>query len=135
MAKLIVERGSVQGKEFELLNAEHFFIGRAENASMPINDPMASRRHCVIANHKNQWVIKDLGSANGTNLNGRSIGDGKAHVLKHGSTIQIGEALITFAEDTELSKDPLLERTLAGYRIDKRLGRGAMGVVYQAHQM
>ena len=48
-------------------------IGRASDCSIPIKDRYLSRRHAEIVAGDGHWVLKDLGSANGTYLNGSRV--------------------------------------------------------------
>jgi FHA domain-containing protein len=61
-------------------------LGRA-NADVTIDDPLASRLHCVIEAIE-EWVqLRDLGSTNGTLVNGKPV---KAATLGNGSTFRVG---------------------------------------------
>jgi serine/threonine protein kinase len=111
-------------------------VGRDTGLSFSLSDQMCSRRHCGIGEIKNQWLIKDLKSVNGTLVNGHSIAPGQAIKLELGSSVNVGDTLISFLpSSTDGEEDPLIGVNLGGYRIDRRIGRGAMGVVYRAHQM
>lgn len=68
-------------------------IGRTRDCEFIIEDNSASRRHVEVGLRGESFVWKDLGSTNGTILNGRSMLAGE---LKNGDTIQIGETLIRF---------------------------------------
>ena len=129
MAKLTVESGSQRGKQFRLPESGTFSIGRDESCSFCIEDQMASREHCVVRCEPGKWVIKDSGSTNGFRVNDIPVDE---HTLIPGDTIAIGDTLLSLATTDE---DPLIDSTLAGYKIEKRLGRGAMGTVYLARQL
>jgi sigma-B regulation protein RsbU (phosphoserine phosphatase) len=69
-------------------------IGRASDCSIPIKDRYLSRRHAEIVAQDGAWIVKDLGSANGTYLNGnRLAGDSP---LKNGDRIRLGDTEIVF---------------------------------------
>jgi len=136
MPRLFIERGPDRGKELVLRAGQQVVVGRDAGAHLPLTDPMCSRRHIGVGELKGSWLIKDLGSNNGTFVNGKQIEAEKAQKIEHGASINIGDTLISFLPSTnDGSDDPLIGTRLGGYRIDKRLGRGAMGVVYRAHQM
>ena len=129
MAKLTVESGSQRGEQFKLPESGTFSIGRDESCSFCIEDQMASREHCVVRCEPGKWVIEDSGSTNGIRVNDVPVNE---HTLIPGDTIAIGDTLLSLATTDE---DPLINSTLAGYKIEKRLGRGAMGTVYLARQL
>lgn len=68
-------------------------VGRTSDSGLAIEDSAASRRHMEIKARPNTFVWKDLGSTNGTILNGAKMLAGE---LKHGDRIQIGETTLTF---------------------------------------
>jgi pSer/pThr/pTyr-binding forkhead associated (FHA) protein len=74
-------------------------IGRAEGNTIALPDEAgASRRHCQIVKLARSYELTDLGSTNGTKVNGRPI---KRHALKHGDRIEIGETMLRFSERAE----------------------------------
>ena len=77
-------------------------IGRASDCSIPIKDRYLSRKHAEIIAVGNTWVLKDLGSANGTYLNGSRVERDEA--LKPGDRIRLGDTEIVF-EATERNTD------------------------------
>ena len=129
MAKLTIESGSQRGKQFKLPESGAFTIGRDEKCNICIDDKMASRVHCVVRCEPGKRVINDHKSTNGIRVNDVPVDQ---HTLIPGDTIEIGDTLISLATDDE---DSLIGSTLAGYEIEKRLGRGAMGTVYLARQL
>jgi hypothetical protein len=48
-------------------------LGRTEPNSIVISDPAVSARHCRLLYRQGQWWLEDLGSANGTYLNGKPV--------------------------------------------------------------
>jgi hypothetical protein len=69
-------------------------IGRSRQSDVVLNDPNVSRKHSEIRPRGGSWVLTDLGSTNGSCLNGRRI-EGP-EVLKPGDEIEIGTSLIKF---------------------------------------
>jgi hypothetical protein len=80
------------GERFEL-SAEPVVIGRLSACDISIADPNVSRRHAEIQPRGENWVLVDLGSTNGTRVNGVRVDE---HVLLDGDEITIGTATITF---------------------------------------
>lgn len=63
-------------------------IGRDEDADISLDAPTVSRRHAVMAQKGSAWVIRDLGSANGTWVNGKRIRGSVA--VNPGDRIELG---------------------------------------------
>ncbi len=68
--------GIRKGQQFVLENEADYILGRARDCSCVLDDPLClvSRRHCRIEVHAPFVRIEDLGSRNGTRVNGASIG-------------------------------------------------------------
>jgi hypothetical protein len=79
-------RGKQRGRIFELQDGA--LIGRSQAADFPIDDPSVSRRHAEIHSSEREPSVEDLGSANGTRVNGRWI-KGR-QTLKLGDRLQFG---------------------------------------------
>ena len=58
--------------DFEL-SLGQFVIGRAAECQLSLDDPLVSRRHALMLARDNRVTIQDLGSANGTFINGRVL--------------------------------------------------------------
>jgi Protein of unknown function (DUF3662)/FHA domain len=69
-------------------------IGRSRRCDVMLDDPNVSREHAEIRPRGGSWVLTDLGSTNGSSLNGRRL-DG-SEVLKPGDEIELGTSLLTF---------------------------------------
>ncbi|HYR27916.1 MAG TPA: SpoIIE family protein phosphatase [Thermoanaerobaculia bacterium] len=80
-------------------------IGRASDCTIPIKDRYLSRKHAEIISAGAAWVLKDLGSANGTYLNGSRVE--RDETLKAGDRIRLGDTEIVF-ETAERNTDRLL---------------------------
>ncbi len=80
-------------------------IGRASDCSIPIKDRYLSRRHAEIVVVNGGWILKDLGSANGTYLNGARVEHDLP--LKTGDRIRLGDTEIVF-ESAENNTDRLM---------------------------
>jgi serine phosphatase RsbU (regulator of sigma subunit) len=80
-------------------------IGRASDCTIPIKDRYLSRRHAEIVMENGGWLVKDLGSANGTYLNGNRVE--RDSPLKSGDRIRLGDTEIVFAA-TEHNTDRML---------------------------
>ncbi|MDD3766281.1 MAG: FHA domain-containing protein [Eubacteriales bacterium] len=72
------------------LDTEHIIIGRSEKCDISINDLYMSTRHVQLWFEDGEWYIADLGSTNGTYINGRKMKD-EPLILDSGDTIKIGQ--------------------------------------------
>jgi serine phosphatase RsbU (regulator of sigma subunit) len=96
-------------------------IGRSARNDLCIPDPFASRVHAEVRREGDQYILQDLGSANGTLYNGTTV-EG-AVPLNNGGRIQIGETEIVFNDGnaaaglptmiTDQSASPVPEATIA----------------------
>lgn len=86
MAKLVLSLdGDVLGYHF--LEKERFSIGRKPNNEMQIDDSSVSKEHAAITTVGNDQILEDLGSTNGTLVNGVKI---QKHILQNNDVIDIG---------------------------------------------
>jgi hypothetical protein len=69
-------------------------IGRSRQSDIVIDDPNVSRQHAEVRPRGGAWVLTDLGSTNGSRLNGRRITN--PEVIQPGDEIEIGTSVITF---------------------------------------
>lgn len=83
------------GREFPLGNAP-LILGRSDKCAVYIADARASRKHAQIAWDGETSMLTDLGSANGTFLNGRRIA--APQVLRDGDEITAASAVFTFRD-------------------------------------
>lgn len=70
-------------------------LGRAEDNGWPLDDEAASRLHAQIAKTADGWVIKDLGSSNGTWVNKARV---ETKVLADGDEVNIGGSTLIFGD-------------------------------------
>ena len=92
-ATLLVIQGVEQGARFEI-GETSANIGRAPQNEIRLLDTEASRIHARISYQGGQTLLVDLGSSNGTFVNGRAI---RNHFLTHGDQIQIGRSVLLFS--------------------------------------
>lgn len=75
MAKIMFRSGPYAGKALTLPTNKPIVMGRNRDIELPLPDPKLSRRHCQIALVGEKVVLKDLGSTNGTFVNGARISE------------------------------------------------------------
>jgi adenylate cyclase len=103
MAYLEIASGEQRGKTVRLLQAE-VIIGRNADTHLCLPDTNVSRQHAAIRPKDNYYVIVDLGSANGTVVNKRTLHRFVPQPLYEGDEIQIGNTTMHFKAE---GQDPL----------------------------
>jgi len=68
-------------------------FGRKPESTVQLADPNVSRNHAEVRPHGNGWVLVDLGSTNGTRVNGARV---SSHELTDGDEIAFGNTLVSF---------------------------------------
>ena len=117
------------GRALEVAVGERLVIGRGAATNLQVPDERASRRHAEIVCQNDAYVVNDLGSKNGTRLNGRPI---TSAPLAFGDQIGIGHTSLLFAEQ---SPSQLVGHEIAGYEVLDQIASGGMGMVFRARQM
>ncbi|MBN9165677.1 MAG: FHA domain-containing protein, partial [Myxococcales bacterium] len=83
--------GKYQGGEFPIVNDKPIIVGRSSDLDMVLVEDMVSRKHARITMQQDQIWIEDLGSTNGTFVNGEKI---KRARLKEGDRVLIGTSIL-----------------------------------------
>jgi pSer/pThr/pTyr-binding forkhead associated (FHA) protein len=97
---LVIEKGLLEERVFPL--EDQLTIGRRPDNDIYLTDPQVSRQHALVSLSNQQVFAEDLGSHNGTLVNGRRI---KKTVLSHGDTLQIGNVTFRFIQEQSGSND------------------------------
>jgi len=108
MAKLVLKmNGAIQG-EYEL-NQERISIGRKPENDIPIDNLAVSGKHALIITILDDSFLEDLGSTNGTYVNGKLV---KKHALKDGDVIAIGKHELVYVNENATANDDEFEKTM-----------------------
>jgi len=108
MAKLVLSmNGAVQG-EYEL-DQERFTIGRKPENEIPIDNLAVSGKHALIITILDDSFLEDLGSTNGTYVNGKLV---KKHALKDGDVIAIGKHELKYINENASDDEDEFEKTM-----------------------
>jgi pSer/pThr/pTyr-binding forkhead associated (FHA) protein len=95
-AKLILSMDGLVLKEIQL-SKERMTIGRKPHNDIQIDNLAISGEHAVIVTMLNDSFLEDLGSTNGTFVNGQSV---KKHFLQNGDTIELGKYRLKYINET-----------------------------------
>ena len=100
-------------------------IGRSNDNDLIFADNTVSRYHTEIQKRKNDYILADLGSYNGTRLNGKSI---QKVLLEHGDKIQIGSSKLTFlinGNSLDQAEDSVVLTVEKGSAVDRQIVRSS----------
>ncbi|MHA7631878.1 FHA domain-containing protein [Corallococcus sp. M7] len=95
-AKLVVVAGPMEGEEFALSELE-YTVGRSTDNPICIQDTSVSRKHVTLRKESAGWMVSDMGSGNGTIVNGEPIAE--ETLLANGDVITLGDSELRY-EDT-----------------------------------
>ena len=111
-ANLIVEKGETTNGTTTPVTKHQVVIGRDEGmADVILNDRLASRRHARVSWKAIEYIIEDLGSRNGTIVNGELLT--KPRLLKSGDRIDIGQSTLLFqVEGAEAQAESTAKQTI-----------------------
>lgn len=104
--ELLVTAGPLEGQRFTVTMAG-IRLGRSSSCEISISDPMLSRNQCLFELRDGIVYVTDLASANGTMVNGESLG-ASSYPLKIGDRVQAGDselALVVAGEDAAMADD------------------------------
>jgi pSer/pThr/pTyr-binding forkhead associated (FHA) protein len=107
-----LEVSKPSGRELVPLSGQRLTLGKAPTNDVPLDhDETVSRLHAVLENLGFAWSIRDLGSRNGTYLNGDKIT--AERVLRSGDEVRVGKTKLLFWEVREAGDRPRDEETKA----------------------
>jgi pSer/pThr/pTyr-binding forkhead associated (FHA) protein len=89
--RIVLPSSDVYDREIKKAETQ---IGKGPRNDIVIADPAVSTSHAVIKNHNGDYIISDIGSRNGTLINGNKISE--PHKLNHGDVIGMGVTKLTF---------------------------------------
>jgi serine phosphatase RsbU (regulator of sigma subunit) len=73
-------------------------IGRSSRSTVPVADGTVSKQHAEIFRAGEDWCVRDLGSRNGTRVNGHEVRE--PHPLRDGDILEVGKVIIQVGTET-----------------------------------
>lgn len=127
MAKLVLSAGGAVLFQC-FVDRDRLTVGREARNQIVIDDPSVSREHAAILPIGNDHILEDLGSANGTIVNGTRL---TRRILQHGDVMEFGQFHLRYlnpkvAADIDLERTMLIEGLSANLA---QLGDGAGALV------
>jgi len=92
---LVVTDGQMTGTSLPL-GRQGVLIGRGPECTLVLDDEFASSRHARIEPRRDGVWVEDIGSTNGTYVNGTRLG--RAHKLVHGDVVRVGETDLRYEQ-------------------------------------
>jgi hypothetical protein len=123
--------GKYQGGEFPLRMNREIIIGRSSDLDMVLVEDMVSRRHAKISTNESEVYIQDMGSTNGTFVNGEKVTRSQ---LQEGDRILVGTSIIKMVAvdpmaNAHQSEAEARRRLEAGAKRQGTVGRPMSGVI------
>jgi pSer/pThr/pTyr-binding forkhead associated (FHA) protein len=109
--KMKVVQGKPHGSFLDFPEGE-FVVGRGPECHVRPNSELISRQHCLLRIHGHEVHVRDLGSTNGTLVNGKLVVD--ECVLANGDTLQLGPLVFEL----------VVPQVAAALQIDEEVGSG-----------
>jgi hypothetical protein len=91
--RLVVRRAQGSNGVSVPVQGNRLTAGRLERCDLTIQDSTVSRQHAAFVRRGERWWVVDLGSTNGTKVNGRRAAE---HPLDPGDQVELGDALVEF---------------------------------------
>jgi len=91
--------------EWFALRGERVVVGRSRDCELILPDVLLSRRHAELLHSGAGWLLRDLGSLNGTRLNGVRVA--RDTLLRDGDVVEIADWSLAY-RDTEVPSDPAM---------------------------
>ncbi len=113
LASLLVRSGTLRGKRIQI-RTPVVNIGRADYNDIVLPDPSVSTAHAKLQRREGIWIIVDLGSTNGTTVDGEVVQEEMP--LTPGATLRVGEVTLMFEP-----KDAGGDAPSAGTRVMRKI--------------
>lgn len=94
---LFLEHNSELGNLLFRVTQKEYIIGKSTSSAQGVVNisTSVSRKHCVIRRNEGAYTLEDLGSSNGTFINGFGLDAGNQYIISNGDIIQIADVVFT----------------------------------------
>ncbi|HEV7869073.1 MAG TPA: FHA domain-containing protein [Chthoniobacteraceae bacterium] len=89
------------------LSEDVITIGRVSDNLLQIDDASVSSHHAQLTLVGTDYILQDLGSTNGTRLNGQQVSEGEDHKLTEGDTIRFGSVTTLYGSENAADAQPM----------------------------
>ncbi len=108
-AYLLIDGPGLWAYQYHLQGGKTIKVGRANDNEIKLkNDSSVSAHHAVLLPHRDQWVVKDAQSSNGTYVNDERITE---KLLQHGDTVRVGKTELVFVSQRGDVTSQFIDRT------------------------
>lgn len=107
-AHFVVVKGNPRGRIIKFTQGE-FLIGRGAECHIRPDSEWVSRQHCLLALSADAVHLKDLGSTNGTLINGQRLVGSRE--LVHGDTVQVGPLVLQLRLPRDVAETEAMKQT------------------------
>ena len=97
MMRLVVEQGKLAGHGFDLERSV-IVIGRGQDCDIILDEHQVSRQHARLQHTPQGWMLLDLGSTNGTQVNGQQLKAHEPYALQPGDRVALGTAVLALQQ-------------------------------------
>ncbi|MGF1580639.1 MAG: FHA domain-containing protein [Gemmataceae bacterium] len=107
---MLVVQGRPRGKRIEFPPGE-YLVGRGDECHLRLDSPWVSRQHCTLLVTTEIILVRDLGSTNGTLINGERVT--LKQVLKLNDRLQIGPLVLQLLELQNSEPSPMADSIMS----------------------
>lgn len=127
---MYIHSGTDRGRAFPIAEG-HLVVGRNRDAGIQLSDPLISGEHLRIARVDDAMSVEDLGSANGTKVDGTPLPAGALRVVPFGTLFEIGDTIAEFVapgSEPKPATSTLIRSERTGRSLTRR-GKAAIAAV------
>ena len=127
MARLRIVRGREIGRALEL--GREVFLGRDDGNDLKLLDETSSRRHAKVEHLDGRFFLFDLGSNNGSLVNGEKV---RERLLRDGDQVQLGKTVLVFEDDAQRGKTVIVVDEAPAIQVESTLETNSSRAIEEA---